>query len=210
MKAVGDYVHSKELKFGIYSSAGTKTCGGFPGSLGYENKDAGNFTQWGVDYLKYDNCYNNGVAGIIRYTDMANALKATGRDVFYSLCNWGNEQVATTWGPMIAHSWRTTQDIEIYKTTTNQWQQIKSNFLRNNLSASSAGKGHWNDPDMLQVGNGLLSLEEERTHFALWAFAKAPLIIGCDLTTIEKDYPDSLAILKNQMLIDINQDQLGN
>ena len=121
MKSLGDYIHAKNLKFGIYSSAGTKTCGGFPGSLGYEMKDAMNYSQWGVDYLKYDNCYNMGISAKIRYTDMANALKSTGRDVFYSICNWGNEQIAS-WGKTIAHSWRTTQDIEVYASSQNQWQ----------------------------------------------------------------------------------------
>lgn len=107
MKAVGDYIHSKMLKFGIYSSAGTKTCGKRPGSLGFETQDAGNYTMWGVDYLKYDNCYNAGVPAFDRYSAMGNALKKTGRQIFYSLCNWGNEDVAT-WGKTVAHSWRTT------------------------------------------------------------------------------------------------------
>mgnify|MGYP000927164262 CR=1 FL=1 len=205
MKEVGDYVHSKNLSFGIYSSAGTKTCAGYPGGLGYEMIDAKDYASWGVDYLKYDNCYNKGVSALTRYTDMANALKATGRDIFYSICNWGNESIAS-WGATIANSWRTTQDIEVYSSNENQWQQLKSNFLINMQTANNAGPGHWNDPDMLQVGNGLLTADEEATHFALWAFAKAPLIIGCDLTTIEKDHPDSLAILKNKNMIAINQD----
>lgn len=136
---------------------------------------------------------------------MAMALQNTGRDIFYSICNWGNENVAM-WGNTIANSWRTTQDIEIYYTQENQWQQIKSNFLINQLSASSAGPGHWNDPDMLQIGNDVLTATEELSHFALWAFAKAPLIIGCDLTTISDD---SLAVLKNEQLIAINQYSKG-
>jgi alpha-galactosidase len=148
MKGLGDYIHGKNLKFGIYSSAGTKTCGGYPGSLGYEMWDAANYSQWGVDYLKYDNCYNQGISAKIRYTDMANAIQATGRDMFYSICNWGNEQIAT-WGRTIAQSWRTTQDIEVYSSNTNQWQQVKANFLRNQLSAANASPGGWNDPDML-------------------------------------------------------------
>ena len=107
MGEVGDYIHSKNLSFGIYSSAGTKTCGGYPGSLGYEDIDAMDYASWGVDYLKYDNCYNQGVSSLIRYTSMAKALAATGRDIFYSICNWGNGQV-TEWGKTIANSWRTT------------------------------------------------------------------------------------------------------
>lgn len=154
MKSVGDYIHSKGLKFGIYSSAGIKTCQGRAGSLGYEMHDAKNYSDWGVDYLKYDNCFNQGVAAIDRYTAMSDALKATGRDIFYSICNWGNEQVSK-WGASIANSWRTTIDIE--SGTQNAWQSVKSNFLINNLSASSAGQGHWNDPDMLVIGNDILT-----------------------------------------------------
>ena len=121
MTAVGEYIHEKGLLFGIYSSAGTKTCGGFPGGLGHETDDAEDYAKWGVDYLKYDNCYNLGVAATKRYGDMAAALKkatnattgGTGREIFYSICNWGDEQVAE-WGNTMANSWRTTQDIEIY------------------------------------------------------------------------------------------------
>jgi alpha-galactosidase len=205
MKSLGDYIHGKGIMFGIYSSAGSMTCQKFPGSLGHETDDAKSFSDWGVDYLKYDNCYNQGVSARDRYTAMANAITASGRQMFYSICNWGNEQIAD-WGNTIANSWRTTQDIEIYASTTNQWQNVKSNFLINMMSASSASPGHWNDPDMLQVGNGLLTAEEEKTHFALWAFAKAPLIIGCDLQTVSAE---SLAILSNKNLISINQDILG-
>lgn len=121
MKDVGDYIHSKNLSFGIYSSAGTKTCGGYPGSLGFEAEDAMSYASWGVDYLKYDNCYNKGVSALTRYTDMANAITASGRTMFYSICNWGNEQIAQ-WGGSIANSWRTTQDIEVYASKDNQWQ----------------------------------------------------------------------------------------
>lgn len=136
---------------------------------------------------------------------MSQALVNSGRDIYYAICNWGNERIAD-WGYTIANSWRTTQDIEIYTTNTNQWQFIKANFLKNQLNAKNASPGHWNDPDSLQIGNNLLTLEEEKTHFALWAFAKAPLIIGCDLTNITKE---SMDILKNKQLIDINQDMFG-
>ena len=130
MKDVGDAIHDKELNFGLYSSAGSLTCQQFVGSYGHETTDANDFADWGVDYLKYDNCYNPGIPALDRYTTMGNALVATGRDIFYSICNWGNEDV-TQWANTIANSWRTTQDIEIYKTKTNQWQQIKGNFLLN-------------------------------------------------------------------------------
>lgn len=205
MKAVGDMIHAASLMFGIYSSAGTMTCAKRPGGLGYEMMDAKDYASWGVDYLKYDNCYNTGVPAFDRYNAMASALQSTGRAIFYSICNWGNENIAQ-WGNTISNSWRTTQDIEIYYTQTNQWQQIKGNFLINQLSASAAGPGHWNDPDMLQIGNNVLTTAEERSHFALWAFAKAPLIIGCDLNTISSD---SLAILMNKNMIAINQNSKG-
>jgi len=120
MKDLSNAVHDAGFKFGIYSSAGSKTCAGFPGSLGYEVKDAAQYAAWGVDYLKYDNCYNEGVSAKTRYGSMATALASTGRSIFYSICNWGNEQIAQ-WGGSIANSWRTTQDIEVYHTTTNQW-----------------------------------------------------------------------------------------
>ena len=177
------------------------TCAKRPGGLGYEEMDALDYASWGVDYLKYDNCYNTGVPAFDRYNAMASALQATGRDIFYSICNWGNENVAK-WGYTISNSWRTTQDIEIYYTQENQWQQIKGNFLINQLSSSVAGPGHWNDPDMLQIGNGVLTTTDEKSHFALWAFAKAPLIIGCDLTTMSSE---SLDILMNKNMIAINQ-----
>ena len=121
MKAVGDMIHEAGLWFGIYSSAGTMTCAKRPGGLGYEDMDAMDYASWGVDYLKYDNCYNTGVPAFDRYHAMAAALSKTGREIFYSICNWGNESV-TEWGPLISNSWRTTQDIEIYYTQSNQWQ----------------------------------------------------------------------------------------
>jgi len=120
MKAVADHTHDAGLKFGIYSSAGSMTCQKFPGGLGHEMEDAKQYADWGVDYLKYDNCYNEGVSAYTRYTAMADALKSTGRDIFYSICNWGNERISE-WGNTIANSWRTTQDIEIYSSPTNQW-----------------------------------------------------------------------------------------
>lgn len=205
MKAVGDDIHAYGLKFGIYSSAGSMTCGRRPGSLGFESLDAMAYANWGVDYLKYDNCYNMGVAAKDRYTAMKNALVATGRTVFYSLCNWGNEGVAE-WGKTIANSWRTTIDINTSKDGAAVWQSMKSNFLNNMLQADRAGKGGWNDPDLLLVGQGSLTVEEERTHFALWAFSKAPLIISTDLDKISDE---SLAILKNSQMLAINQDSLG-
>jgi alpha-galactosidase len=130
---------------------------------------------------------------------MRDALAKTGRPIYYSLCSWGTDSV-WEWGNTTGNSWRTTNDIR------NEWVSVVSNYKINDQHPESAGPGAWNDPDMLEVGNGGLTLAEERSHFALWAFAKAPLIMGCDLNTVSKD---SLAILKNKNLIAINQDVLG-
>jgi alpha-galactosidase len=166
------------------------------GSLGYEEKDASDYASWGVDYLKYDNCFNQQVPGIERYTVMRDALNKTGRPIFYSICNWGEEN-SPTWASQVGNSWRTTQDI------SNLWPSIEYNFRMNIQYRDSSGNGGWNDPDMLEVGNGGLTSEEERTHFALWAVSKSPLIIGCDITNISNE---SLKVLSNRDLIAINQD----
>jgi alpha-galactosidase len=199
MKGMGDYIHSKGLKFGIYSSAGVWTCEGKAGSLNYEDVDAKDFASWGVDYLKYDNCFNEGVLAIIRYPAMRDALNKTGRPIFYSICNWGEENVGL-WGNTTGNSWRTTPDI------LNSWFSLEYNFYGNGEYPESAGPGGWNDPDMLEIGNGGMTTDEERSHFALWSVIKAPLIIGCDL---EKVSNTSLSILKSQLLIKVNQDALG-
>ena len=196
MKALGDYIHDKGLKFGIYSSAGTLTCAGRAGSLNYEEIDAQDWASWGVDYLKYDNCNDQGVPGTIRYIKMRDALAATGRDIFFSMCNWGAED-SWRWARDIGNSWRTTADI------MNNFDSMKDNFLRSQESFFRSGPGGWLDPDMLQIGNGGLTHDEEKTHFALWALAKAPLLIGCDLNNVSQD---SLDILKNADLIAVNQD----
>jgi len=196
MKALGDYIHSKGLRFGIYSSAGTKTCEGRPGSLDYEETDANSFASWGVDYLKYDNCYNKNLHGLARYPKMRDALAKSGRKIFYSICNWGEDNTMQ-WGPATGNSWRTTMDIKDY------WASMEYNFFESQKFAHIAGSGGWNDPDILEVGNGGMTNDEEKTHFALSAIAKAPLIIGCDLTTVKAD---SLAILMNEKLIAVNQD----
>lgn len=196
MKPVGDYIHDAGLNFGIYSSAGTKTCAGFAGSLYHETTDANDFASWGVDYLKYDNCFNDSVPATTRYPTMRDALLATGRPIFYSICNWGEEHTYQ-WAPATGNSWRTTQDI------FDGWASIEYNFKESQKHFERSGPGGWNDPDMLEVGNGGMTLDEEKTHFALWALAKSPLIIGCDLTTVA---PESLAILKNKNIIDVNQD----
>ncbi|XP_062189431.1 alpha-galactosidase 2-like [Phragmites australis] len=200
MKALADYVHSKGLKLGLYSSAGTRTCSNrMPGSLGHEETDAKTFGSWDVDYLKYDNCYRDGTAETVRFPRMSRALMNSGRPIFYSLCEWGYMEVAK-WGGSYGNSWRTTGDIN------DTWTGMLSNIDQNDAYAQYAKPGGWNDPDMLEVGNGGMAYSEYVVHFSLWAIAKAPLIIGCDVTSVSKE---TLGILSNAEVIAINQDRLG-
>lgn len=200
MKALADYVHSKGLKLGLYSSAGTRTCSNrMPGSLGHEDVDAKTFASWGADYLKYDNCFNDGSKETVRFARMSTALRNAGRPIFYSLCEWGNMEVPK-WGGLYGNSWRTTGDIN------DTWTSMLGNIDQNDGYANYAKPGGWNDPDMLEVGNGGMTYNEYVVHFSLWAIAKAPLIIGCDVTSISKE---TLGILSNSEVIAINQDRFG-
>ncbi|MFF8909083.1 NPCBM/NEW2 domain-containing protein [Streptomyces olivaceoviridis] len=201
IKAVADYVHAKGLKLGIYTSAGTKTCDstGFPGALGHEYSDARQFADWGVDYLKYDNCNNQGADAQQRYRTMRDALEATGRPIVYSICEWGQNK-PWEWASDVGHLWRTTGDI------SDSWSSMLS-ILRQNLPlAPYAGPGHWNDPDMLEVGNGGMTDTEYRSHFSLWSVMAAPLLIGTDL---RKASPATYDILGNKEVIAVDQDPLG-
>ncbi|WP_327358286.1 NPCBM/NEW2 domain-containing protein [Streptomyces sp. NBC_01304] len=201
IKAVADYVHTKGLKFGIYTSAGTKTCNsaGFPGGLGHEESDARQFADWGVDYLKYDNCNNQGVDAKQRYIKMRDALKATGRPIVYSICEWG-ENKPWEWAADVGQLWRTTGDI------SDSWGSMVSIMKQNLPLAQYAGPGHWNDPDMLEVGNGGMTPTEYRTHFSMWSIMAAPLLIGSDL---RKADADTFEILANKEVIAVDQDPLG-
>lgn len=200
IKALADYVHGKGLKFGIYSDAGTQTCSKtMPGSLGHEEQDAKTFASWGVDYLKYDNCNNNNISPKDRYPVMGKALLNSGRSIFYSLCEWGDQDPAT-WAKSIGNSWRTTGDIQ------DNWNSMTSRADENDKWASYAGPGGWNDPDMLEVGNGGMSASEYRSHFSIWALAKAPLLIGCDVRSADSQ---TLNILSNGEVIAVNQDKHG-
>lgn len=199
MKALGDYIHNAGLLYGVYSSAGTATCQGRPASLGYETVDAQSFADWGVDYLKYDNCNNEGIPPTQRYPVMRDALNATGRKIFYSICEWGREEPAL-WGPETGNSWRTTGDIE------DAWISVLTRLELNNVWWKYAGPGGWNDPDMLEVGNGRLTYNEEVAHFSLWALVKAPLLVGCDVTSLSQT---TLDILTNTEVIAVNQDAMG-
>uniref|UniRef100_A0ACD5YZK8 Uncharacterized protein n=1 Tax=Avena sativa TaxID=4498 RepID=A0ACD5YZK8_AVESA len=199
IKSLADYVHSKGLKLGIYSDAGAFTCQVRPGSLRHESDDAALFASWGVDYLKYDNCYNLGIKPKERYPPMRDALNSTGRKIFYSLCEWGEDDPAL-WAGKVGNSWRTTGDIE------DTWKSMTDIADKNNKWASYAGPGGWNDPDMLEVGNGGMTLSEYRAHFSIWALMKAPLLIGCDVRNMTSE---TMEILSNKEVIQVNQDSLG-
>lgn len=198
---VAAYVHARGLELGIYSSAGTRTCSavGFPGSLGHEVSDARQFAAWGVDYLKYDNCNNDGVDARQRYTTMRDALAATHRPIVYSVCEWG-ESAPWEWAGGVGNSWRTTADV------TDDWASVVSNFRHNVGLAAAAGPGHWNDPDLLEVGNGGLTPVEDRSQFTLWAMMNAPLLISTDLSAAT---PDVYRVVGNRAVIALDQDPLG-
>ena len=217
MKALGDYIHSKGLKFGLYSSPGSRTCADFAGSLGHETQDAQQYAAWGVDFLKYDLCSLREALDKVRaahsqdrdaaknlmiaaYRKMGDALQATGRPILYSLCQYGVDQ-PWKWGPGVGASmWRTTDDID-----DSYGRMIAIGFSQAGL-AQFAGPGHWNDPDMLEIGNGKMTADEYRTHMSLWALLAAPLLAGNDLSKM------TLAdkrILMNADAISIDQDALG-
>ncbi|KAL5832786.1 hypothetical protein ACOSQ3_016460 [Xanthoceras sorbifolium] len=200
IKALADYVHSKGLKLGIYSDAGSQTCSKtMPGSLGHEEQDAKTFASWEIDYLKYDNCETDGTSPKERYPIMSKALLNSGRPIFFSLCEWGEEDPAT-WAPSVGNSWRTTGDIE------DNWNSMTSLADQNDKWSSYAAPGAWNDPDMLEIGNRGMGSDEYRSHFSIWAIAKAPLLIGCDLRSMDNQ---TYQILTNKEVIAVNQDKHG-
>ncbi|SDW38062.1 alpha-galactosidase [Amycolatopsis xylanica] len=201
MKALADYVHAKGLKLGIYTSAGTRTCADtMPGGLDHEAVDARTFAAWGVDYLKYDNCNTQGRPASERYQAMGDALKATGRDIVYALCEWG-ENKPWLWGRTVgAQLWRTTLDI------ADSWDSMTDILDKQIGLEAYSGPGGWNDPDMLEVGNGGMTDTEYRAHFALWSILNAPLIAGNDLGAMT---PETRKILLNRDLIAVNQDWGG-
>lgn len=207
IKALADYIHSKGLKFGIYSCAGDLTCAGRPGSRGYEYQDARTYAEWGVDYLKYDWCYAEDRSAKGAYRTMSDALKKSGRPIVFSMCEWGNNK-PWEWGKGIGHLWRTTGDIANVFKGTIHWGAfgVVEIIDKNAELYPYAGPGHWNDPDMLQIGNGVLTMEENRTHFSMWCMLAAPLFAGNDLRTMDKE---TLGILTNKEVIAINQDKLG-
>ncbi len=221
MKALADYVHSKGLKFGIYSGPGAQTCAHFEGSLGHEAQDAATYATWGVDFLKYDLCSMQGDMRKVRdahpnepdaeyklmidaYTKMGKALtaagKSSGRPIVYSLCQYGVYE-PWKWGPGLgAAMWRTTDDIN---DTFSRMMLIAYGQVG---LAKYAGPGHWNDPDMLEIGNGKMTTDEYKTHMSLWVVLAAPLLAGNDLSKMSDA---DRAILTNREAIAIDQDSLG-
>jgi alpha-galactosidase len=212
MKALADFVHSKGLKLGIYSSPGTKTCAKFEGSLGHELQDAQTYAAWGIDYLKYDLCSLQDEMKaaptpeaadkimIDAYTKMHDALLSTGRLIVYSMCQYGRDAV-WEWGPKVGGNlWRTTGDI------SDKYARMSEIGFGQAGLARFAAPGHWNDPDMLEVGNGGMTLDEYRTHMSLWAILAAPLLAGNDLTTMT---PGTIALLTNRDVIAVDQDARG-
>jgi alpha-galactosidase len=209
IKALADYIHSRGLKFGIYSDAGKMTCAKRPGSQGYEYQDALTYARWGVDYLKYDWCYTGVRSAEEAYALMADALRSTGRDIVLSICEWGNNQ-PWLWGRKIGNLWRTTGDIwDSFDRTDAKFswaQNVVSIVDYNEPLWPYAGPGHWNDPDMLEVGNGGMSATEYRSHFSLWAMMAAPLMAGNDIANMDET---TRSILLNKEVIAVDQDRLG-
>lgn len=209
MKALADYIHSKGLKFGIYSDAGWTTCGGKPGSRGYEFQDAKMYAQWGVDYLKYDWCATDGLKAEGAYQTMREAIHKAGRPMVFSICEWGDNQ-PWEWAQPIGHLWRTTGDIyncfdcEYDHGTWSSWGVLQILDMQDDLR-KYAGPGHWNDPDMMEVGNGMTEAQD-RSHFSMWAMLAAPLIAGNDIRNMSEA---TRRILTNKAVIAVDQDELG-
>jgi len=209
MKALADYVHKKGLKLGIYSDAGNTTCGGRPGSRGHEYQDAITYAGWGIDYVKYDWCDTKDINPKSAYTTMRDAIYKAGRPMLFSICEWGDNK-PWEWATDLGHSWRTTGDIyPCWNCVHNHGSWSSSGVLtildKQDGLRKYAGPGHWNDMDMMEVGNGMTE-EEDRSHFSLWAIMASPLIAGNDLRSMSEA---TKKILTNKDMIAINQDKLG-
>lgn len=217
MKALGDYLHERGFKFGIYNCAGTKTCAGYPGGWGHEFQDARTYASWGVDYLKYDWCHSGTANAPDAYRRMRDALFAAGRPVVLSICEWGGSK-PWEWAADVGHLWRTTGDIMDCYDCVQRWErgwkvildlqhsQVQPADGQGNGIGQFAGPGHWNDPDMLEVGNAGLTLEESRAHFSFWCILAAPLMAGNDVRHMT---PGITAILTDRDALAVNQDKLG-
>lgn len=209
IRALADYVHSKGLKIGIYSDAGRKTCGGRPGSFGHEYQDALQYARWGIDYLKYDWCDSEDINPVGAYNLMRDALRAAGRPILFSMCEWGSSK-PWEWAADTGHMWRTTGDIFNCFDCVDKhpgWAAygvLQILDMQNGLR-KYAGPGHWNDPDMLEVGNGQ-TVNEDRAHFTMWCMLAAPLILGNDIRNMTRETKD---IILNKEVIALDQDSLG-
>ena len=215
MKALGDYLHSKGFKFGIHSCAGTKTCGGYPGGRGHEFQDARNYAAWGVDFLKYDWCDHGTADARETYRTMRDALHTAGRPILFSLCEWGQNK-PWEWAGDTGHMWRTTGDIYSSYDGRKGWETGWKRILDMQYSlvesngpdgiGKYAGPGHWNDPDMLEVGTDGLTFAESRAHFSMWCMIAAPLMAGNDIRQMKPEYRD---MMTNKDVLAIDQDALG-
>ncbi len=206
MKALGDYLHEKGFKFGVHNCAGTKTCAGYPGGRGHEFQDARAYASWGVDYLKYDWCSHGTANAEETYKTMRDALYAAGRPIVFSLCEWGNNK-PWLWAKDVGHLWRTTGDITDCYDCQDVYAMGWKFILASQVGLEKyAGPDHWNDPDMLEVGNPGLSFVESRAHFSLWCILAAPLMAGND---VRKMSDEVKGILTNEEVIAIDQDPLG-
>lgn len=207
MKALADYLHDKGLKLGIYSCAGSYTCQGRPGSRGYQFQDARQYAAWGVDYLKYDWCSNEGQNARAAYQTMSDALKLSGRPIVFSICEWGENQ-PWKWGKGIGHMWRVTPDIRDCYQCKFDWGGVGVLDIIDIMADlyPYAGPGHWNDAEMLEIGNGGMTRDEYITHFSMWCMLATPLMAGNDLRKMDAETKE---ILTNKEVIAVNQDALG-
>jgi alpha-galactosidase len=199
IKALADYIHSQGLKLGIYTDAGRMTCQRRPGSYEHEDQDIKTYASWGIDYVKIDWCYAEGLDPEVQYPKFRDAIAHSGRPIVFSICNWG-VKAPWTWGPKTGNLWRTTGDI------SDDYDRMSVIGFQQNGLEKFAGPGHWNDPDMLEVGNGKMNDDEYRTHMALWAILAAPLLAGNDIRTMSQE---TKAILENREVIAVDQDPKG-
>ena len=199
IKALADYVHGKGLKLGVYTDAGRLTCQKRPGSFDHELQDAKTYASWGVDYVKVDWCYSEGLDPEVQYVKFRDALAQAGRPIVFSICNWG-VKAPWRWGPKTGNLWRTTGDI------SDKYDSMSLIGFSQNGLEKFAGPGHWNDPDMLEVGNGGMDRDEYRTHMALWALLAAPLLAGNDLRSMSAETKE---MLTNREVLAVDQDSKG-
>lgn len=209
IKTVIDYVHSRGLRFGLYNCAGTKTCAGYPGTRGYEYQDARFYASLGIDYLKFDWCYSDGINAMEAYTTMSKALRKAGHPIVFSLCEWGNNK-PWLWAKNVGQLWRTTGDIAAVFDGIKKFDNWHANGVMTIVDMQDtlrkyAGPGHWNDPDMLEVGNGMKP-GEDRAHFSIWCMLAAPLMAGNDIRKMSKETRE---ILTDKDIIAIDQDAAG-